>query len=297
MGSTVEVHSFGATDAALGRARERIATLEASWSRFDAASELSRLNARSGGGPVRVGTDLLDAVDAALRLWRATDGCFDPTTLDAIVALGYDETFERVRNRPVVPDTAQQPAEVPGACGVVVDHEAGTITLPAGVRLDLGGLGKGRAADIVAAAMLNDGARGACVSVGGDVSIAGEAPPGGWPVHIADPFDPHLDRWVVPLVGGAVVQSSCLVRRWETRTGTRHHIIDPRTGTSASSGIVAAVVLADEAWWAEGVAKAAIVAGAVKGAAMVERLALGGWLVREDRCVIPVGSVRVRGAA
>jgi thiamine biosynthesis lipoprotein len=87
------------------------------------------------------------------------------------------------------------------------------------------------------------------------------------------------------------------VRRWETRTGTRHHIIDPRTGTSASSGIVAAVVLADEAWWAEGVAKAAIVAGAVKGAAMVERLALGGWLVREDRCVIPVGSVRVRGAA
>lgn len=300
MGTTVDIRAMGAPTSAFEWAVERLGQLEAAWSRFDRASELSLLNAAAGSGAVVVSADLLDVVDAALRLWRATDGYFDPTTHDALVALGYDETFERVRERASCGGAhrhANGAGRVPGATGVIVDHEQSTVLLPDGVHLDLGGVGKGRAADLLAAGMVERGAEGACVSVGGDIAVSGAAPEGGWPVHVADALEPELDRWVLPVYRGAVVQSSCRVRSWGVGDQRRHHIVDPRTGMSAASGITAVVVLADEAWWAEGVAKAAIVAGAVEGAALLRRLARAGWLVRDDGAVIPVGALRVSRAA
>jgi thiamine biosynthesis lipoprotein len=73
----------------------------------------------------------------------------------------------------------------------------------------------------------------------------------------------------------------------------RHHLIDPHTGRPAASGLTAAVVVADEAWWAEGVAKAALIAGPVEGSLMVDRLARGGWLIRDDRSVTVAGRVHI----
>lgn len=306
MGSTVEVFALDADERVLDWARVELAALEASWTRFDPASELCQLNASAGSGPVVVSIPLLDAIDASLRLWRATDGCFDPTTLAALEALGYDSSFDMVRARPVTRTAvvpSGEPAPVssgPGllsALGIVVDHERQTVQLPAGVRLDLGGVGKGLAADRIAVGMVERGASGSCVSVGGDVAVCGVTPDGGWRIGVSDPFEPDRDRWEIPLTRGAVVQSNCLVRSWGPADARRHHIVDPRTGTSADSGVVGAVVVADEAWWAEGVAKAAIVAGAVRGVEMIERLARAGWLVLADGSVVMAGSVGIRRAA
>jgi hypothetical protein len=61
--------------------------------------------------------------------------------------------------------------------------------------------------------------------------------------------------------------------------------------------VAGVVVLAERAWWAEGVAKAALLAGPVEGASLIERLTKGGWIVREDGTVRLVGALAVERAA
>lgn len=236
------------------------------------------------------------AVDAALQLWRATDGWFDPTTLDVLEWSGYDRTFSEVRSGVAGLSRGDRP-RVPSPAGVVVDHERGAITMPRGVRLDLGGVGKGLAADILSAELVLHGAHAACVSIGGDVAVAGTPPDGGWNVPVLDPVRGNRVGWEVPLLSGAIVQSNRFVRTWKTRDEQRNHLINPHTGDCAASGIAAAVVVADRAWWAEGIAKAAVLAGAVEGVALIRRLARGGWLIRDDGSVVLAGAnVRQRAA-
>lgn len=295
MGSTVEIAFVGEPDGAIEYAQRRLHALEGTWSRFDPASELCALNAAAGLGPFPASAELMAAVDAALQLWRATDGWFDPTTIGALEWAGYDRSFERVRAGESAGETGPRP-HVPTPVGVVVDHERSTITVPLGVRLDVGGVGKGLAADILAAELVLLGAQAVCVSVGGDVSVAGEHPDGAWTVPVTDPTHGNRVGWEVPLVEGCIVQSSRSVRSWRSGGADHNHLIDPRSGVCADAGIAAAVVVADRAWWAEGVAKAAVIAGAVEGAALIRRLARAGWLIRDDGRVVLVGSVDRRGA-
>ena len=296
MGSTVQIAVTDAHHGVEAWAATRLAEMERCWSRFDPSSELSLLNARDGSGPQSASERLCEAVDAAVCLWRATDGWFDPTTLDALKDAGYDRTFSQLRGRDV-PGAKRNTEPTPTPSGVVVDHERGSITLPAGVRLDLGGVGKGLAADHLARELVEQGASGACVSVGGDVAVAGVAVDCGWMIPVTSPLDPERVHWNVPLRQGAIVQSSRLVRTWTQGGEARHHLIDPHTGAPSTSSVAGVVVIADRAWWAEGVAKAALLAGPVGGVALIERLATGGWIVRADGTVQLAGALSVERAA
>jgi thiamine biosynthesis lipoprotein len=295
MGSTADILAVEAPRGAVRWAIARLRALERCWSRFDPASELCALNRRAGLGPTAAGADLRLAVARAVRLWHATDGLFDPSVLDALVAAGYDRSF---RDLPARRAVAAPSLPVPSPHGVLVDDDEGTITLPAGVHLDLGGVGKGLAADLVAGGLVALGAHGACVSVGGDVAVAGSPPVGrAWTIPVEDPSSPGQARWQVPLTSGAIAQSTTLLRFWEVGDRTAHHLIDPRAAAPADSGIVATVVVADEAWWAEGVAKAALIAGPVAGPTLIERLAPAGWLLRADGTAQIAGDIAVRSAA
>ena len=146
MGSVVDIVCIGGAANVEQFARARVGDLERVWSRFDPSSELVALNRSGGRGAVPASELLRLAVDSSLHLWRATDGWFDPTTIDVLEWSGYDRSFERVRTR--IQHRVEGPTPVvPTPAGVVVDHERGTITVPEGVRLDLGGVGKGLAAD------------------------------------------------------------------------------------------------------------------------------------------------------
>jgi len=296
MGSSVQIAVTDARHGVEAWAATRLAEMERCWSRFDPSSELSLLNARNGSGPQPASALLCEAVDAAVCLWRATDGWFDPTTLDALEGAGYDRSFTDLRGRDVAA-TSSDNEPVPTPSGVVVDHERGSITLPRGVRLDLGGVGKGLAADHLASEIVERGASSACVSVGGDVAMAGVAPDCGWVIPVTSPLDPDRVHWNVPLRRGAIVQSSRLVRAWTQGGEARHHLIDPHTGAPSTSSAAGVVVIADRAWWAEGVAKAALLAGAVGGVALIERLATGGWIVCGDGTVRLAGGLSVERAA
>jgi len=301
MGSTAHLMVHGADDGCLQRARERLEEMERRWSRFLPDSELCRINA-GAGAPVRVSVDTAEVVRRCIEAWRLTGGLFDPTVLAAVESAGYDRTFEKVSDRP---DSSAPVRATPSpGCGgtrVTVDDLGGTVRLPAGVGIDLGGIGKGYAADQVVYEMRLWGADGACVNLGGDVRVSGTSPDGAdWSVGVADPFgDPHDSHdsddqgdLVVLAVGeGAVATSSRMRRRWRRGDHEMHHLIDPRTGEPARTGLAAVTVVAAEAHWAEILAKSALVAGREAGTRLLEAHGLAALLVTDTGGLVRVGEM------
>jgi thiamine biosynthesis lipoprotein len=128
-------------------------------------------------------------------------------------------------------------ARVAGWQVVELDHDAGTVRVPAGVQLDLGATAKALAADRAAARALAAGpATGVLVNLGGDIATAGDPPPGGWRVRVADNHraGPEDAGPELTIASGGLSTSSTTVRRWRRRGRDAHHIVDPRTGAPAA---------------------------------------------------------------
>ena len=265
--------------------------IESRWSRFRPESELSALNAHAGS-PVFTSADTATVVAMAIEAWRVTGGLFDPTVHDALVASGYDRTFDDIGGAgPSTTSAPDQPATFPGPADIEVDERIGIVVLPPGCHLDLGGIGKGRAADLVIDQLIASGAAGACVDLGGDVRVAGLTVGGGddWVIAVDDPFEPGRDLALLRLAGGAVTTSSSMKRRWSTGSGAAHHLIDPGTGRPAESGLAAVTVVAGAAAWGEVHAKAALIAGVQRGRTLIEDAGMCALLVADDRTVVTAG--------
>lgn len=261
-----------------------VADWERTFTRFHPASELSRVNA-AAGRPVRTSARFREVVQAALAAAEASDGAFDPTVLPALVRLGYDRPFDALVETP--------PAEpVPAGRWRMVRIRDDTVEVPAGSGLDLGGIVKGLAVDAGIRALEAAGVAPALLSGGGDLAVLG-APPGleAWPIQLVE----LPGRPVLGLVRGAVATSGPSRRRWRQGPWLRHHLVDPRTGLPATTGLAAAVVVADRCGRADVAATAAFVLGPDRGAALIEAWGLAGWLVGSDGTVRTAGPVPVLG--
>lgn len=265
-------------------ARSRLAELEQRWSRFRPDSELSGLN-RAAGRWVDLSADTFCLVELAVHAWAATGGLFDPTLLGQLVALGYDRTHTDLAppSEPARPTPAgggrgsdsdpggRHGATTPGRAGprvsrcgdIQLDRESLAVALPPGSAVDPGGIGKGLAADMVATELMARGARGALVELAGDLRIVGDHPHDGpvWTVQVDDPADRGRELFRLGFGDGGIATSSRLQRRWSTADGDRHHLVDPRTGLPSTGEVASAVVATGSAWWAEVLAKAALLAG------------------------------------
>ncbi len=201
--------------------------VDAACSRFRPESELARVN-RAQGAPTSVSPTLMEALGVALGAARATDGLVDPTVGAAMIAIGYDRDIADVP----VAGAAITPVPAGAWRDVVTDPRRGTVTLPAGVQLDLGATAKAWAADMAAARAQAATPGGVLVNLGGDIAVAGEAPAGGWPVGVGDDHAGASDTTVAVGAGG-LATSSTTVRRWRRGGRAVHHIVDPATGLPA----------------------------------------------------------------
>jgi thiamine biosynthesis lipoprotein ApbE len=249
IGTTIRVVVTDATQ--LGQARamlaDDLAALDASCSRFRDDSELIRLEA-SAGRPTRVSPLLAGAIRAALRGARLTGGDVDPTLGRAMEALGYDRDFALL---PAKSDTSQGDSpdrgrvrvsvrHVPSWRQIELDDATGLLTVPAGVRLDLGATAKAWAADQSAQRIARALHCGVLVSLGGDIAVAGDVPAGGWAIRVqdvtGDPLTaPEGPADVVAIRTGGLATSSTTARRWRNGGDVLHHILDPRAGRPADS--------------------------------------------------------------
>lgn len=252
------------TEALLDIAQARIHHLEARWSRFLPTSELSRINA-CAGTRTPVTPETFDLVAAAVDGWNRTGGLFDPTLLASIEWAGYDRSFDELpRDRPERAMSSPPSSSTADAgCGdIELDPESGTLRMPAGLRLDLGGIAKGRDADLVATELVAAGLPGACANLGGDVRMCGTAPGGGaWKVDIQDPTCTTTALALLEIDDGAIVTSTRLRRRWLVDGVEHHHLIDPRTRLPAFKGWAQVSVVAATATEAEVLAKAVFLDG------------------------------------
>ena len=276
MGTTAHVIVHG-DEALLDLAVAEVERLEAAWSRFRPTSEISRLNDRAGEW-VDVSPDTLLLVERAILASVVTEGRYDPTVLGDVIRAGYDRDFALVATRSggsPLPTSALRR----GVDQISVDAARGAVRLPAGTGFDPGGIGKGLAADLVAARLDAEGVAGALVNLGGDLRAIGFGPDGDdWTVDL-DPVASGLPLATISLERGAVATSTTLRRRWELDDEERHHLIDPTTGRPAAGDLVSVSVLAAHGWQAEVLAKAALVAGLEAGTALVERLGADALLV------------------
>jgi len=278
-------------EGALSEARELLARdlaeVDRACSRFREDSELVRANA-CAGTPVRVGTLLADAVRVALDAARSSNGLVDPTLGAHLRAAGYDRTFSLVQERGTWQIRAL-PARKASWGDVGLDDQERMLLIPAGVELDLGATAKAWASDRAAARIAEATGCGVLVSVGGDVSVAGPAPSGGWSIRIADDQAAELDAPgpVVAITTGGLATSGVAVRRWATDQGEAHHLIDPRTGRPAVTPWRTVSVAATSCVAANTVSTAAIVLGEDATAWLLQR-GLPARAARGDGSVLTV---------
>lgn len=231
-------------------------------SRFRADSELVEAN-RLSGTVVRLSRTLHRAVRAALDAAEATDGVVDPTLGAELRAIGYDRTYALVRARAEWRLVAREPPRAAWR-QVELDDEHRLLRTPAGVELDLGATAKALASDVAACLIARETGVGALVSLGGDVAVAGNPPEAGWCVLLSAAHDEPLDGkgQRVTISQGGLATSSTLARRWRTSRGEMHHVLDPRTGLSASTPWATVSVAARTCLHANVASTTAIVLGA-----------------------------------
>jgi len=266
-----------------------LAALDAACSRFRADSELMRLDA-SAGQPTMVSPLLAEAIRAALRGALLTDGDVDPTVGRAMESIGYDRDFASVPAQGGALRISVR--HVPQWRQIELDDAAGLLTVPVGVRLDLGATAKAWAADRSAERIARQLSCGVLVSLGGDIAVAGEVPPGGWSIRVqdvtGDPFTPaEGPAGLIAIREGGLATSSTSARRWQRGGDLMHHILDPRTGSPADSDWRTVSVAAGSALDANIASTAAIIRGR-RATAWLAKLGLPARLVAIDGSVTTI---------
>lgn len=260
-------------------------------SRFRDDSELMQLNA-SAGRPVAVSQELWDVIDAALLAEQQSDGLVTPTLLSELERAGYQRSWDEgwAMNKQIATADQTQPPDSRPMAGlehlIERDAERRMVTLHEGVRLDLGGVAKGWAADRAATLL---GAHGAAlVDAGGDIAVSAPLANGErWPIGVSNPFAPAVDVDVLLIERGGVATSGRDYRRWQREGAWLHHIIDPRTGKPAQTDVLSASVVAPTASRAEVAAKVALILGSVAGKQWIEAQPdLAALLILEDGQII-----------
>ena len=301
-------HSFGVADwPALGTTAQLVVTdaaglldacdavervlldIDLAASRFRSDSELSLLNAAAGEW-VAVSPLFACALRIAIDAAEWTGGLVDPTVGGVLVDAGYDRTFQAV-----APDGPRVVAirDVPGATALELDEGGARARVRNGALVDLGATAKALAADIAATAAVEAAGGGVLVSLGGDISVAGTAPAGGWPITVTDrsdlslPADDGLSE-AVAIDGGGIATSSTRARRWRRGGSELHHLIDPRRGAPAAGPWRTVSVIAPTCVLANTASTAAVIAGPAAPGWLRDR-DLAARLVSHDGAVTYVG--------
>ncbi len=277
MGTVVTFHvvgtglrDSGAREDAVARAADWFRCIEHACSRFDPASELRQLSARTGV-PTPVSAMLFEAIRFALAIAEETGGAFDPTVGASVEAMGFDTDF---RSGTVTQsDASRRDADFRD---VLLDTDARTVLLRRPLTFDLGAIAKGLAIDVAARELR--AFENFAIDAGGDLYLAGcnaEGRP--WSIGIRHPHIAHETIETVHLSNKAICTSGDYERR-SHRSATDHHIVDGRSRATATA-LASATVVAESAMVADAFATAAFILGPIEGLRLLERHGLDGLLI------------------
>ncbi len=282
---------------ALENAEKELHTLDESvLSRTAEGSELFALNAANGETVSYAADDPLpQLIETALAISEATGGAFDPTLAPVLDAWGFTKDTRRV---PPADELAALLAHTGrGKVALEKTAEGESVTLLDGAQLDLGGIAKGYAADLLRAQLEKEGVASAALDLGGDVFVMGKKSDGSdWRIAVKDPGDTESYLGIVAASDAFIVTSGVYERYFEENGVRYHHILDPRTGCPAESGLVSVTVVCKNGAWADALSTACFVLGTDKALALRDELAAQGngfelILVTDDGRVLYTGGL------
>lgn len=271
MGTVVTITVAGLADEdanrAMSAAFEEIRRLEGVLTFFSEDSDLGRINAAAGAREVLVSAETIEVLAEALRISDRSGGAFDPTIGPLVSLWGFE-----VKDRFVPPkEEIERARTLVNWRNMSVDPNLRTVRLERkGMKVDLGGIAKGYAADRAAETLRRHGVSSALVAVAGDIRALGEKAPGvAWHVGIQHPREPGAVLGSLRIADRSVSTSGDY-ERYFIKDGIRyHHILDPATGRPAAASR-SATVLAPTTILSDALSTAAFVLGPEKGIGLVQ---------------------------
>lgn len=225
---------------ALDESTELIETAESLWSVTDQASEIHQAN-HSGGQPVSVSEETAALISFALEMAKQTNGALDPTIYPVLMAWGFTTDSKQVPSQQQI-DTLLEQVDY-----TKIQLEGTTLTVPEGMQLDLGAVGKGYTADLVAEVLRKHGITSALISLGGNIHAIGSKPDGSdWRIGIRAPWESG-NLGILKISDAAVVTSGGYENYFEDDAGNVYwHILNPATGYPADSGVQSMLIVGPE---------------------------------------------------
>ena len=273
-------------DRAVQAAFDEIKRLEQLLSTWRSDSELSQVNAEAGHQPVQVSRETVELVVRSIEMTQLTNGGFNIAVGPAMDAWSFTE-----RQRIPTGEELQRLKPLVDGTNIQINKQLRTIYLPReGMRIDVGGIGKGYAADRAVEQMKQAGAQGGVVALSGDIKTFGVLPDrNGFPVGIRHPREEGALIAMIDLKDEAISTAGDYERFFE-RDGVRyHHILDPRTLRPART-CQSVTVIAKEGTVADGLDTGIFVLGPEQGMALVERLPDVEAIIIDDKGKMTVSS-------
>jgi thiamine biosynthesis lipoprotein len=274
MGTRFRVVMYAPDEATASKAVKaafaRVKQLDDIMSDYKPASELMQLCKKAGGPPVHVSDELFYVLEKAQELSKRTDGAFD-VSVGPVVRL-----WRIARKAQRLPDADELKAALPlvGYKNIVLDPKTKSVRLlKEGMRLDLGGIGKGYAADEAVKVLREQGLTRVLVAAGGDI-VVGDAPPGekGWRVGIMPLNDPQKKPTRFLTLDNSAVSTSGDAEQYVEIEGKRYsHIVDPKTGIGIL-GPFSVTVTARRGIDSDRLTKVAVVMGPEKGMPILDAM-------------------------
>lgn len=256
MNTAMNITAYGANaQDAITKSISYINALEADISRTRETSDIYAVN-HAEGKTVTVSEQTADVLRNALELAQETEGYFDPTIapLSDLWGIGTEDA--------AVPTQEEIDAVLPLVDDTRVKLDGTEVTIPADMQIDLGGIGKGYAADHVAEILRDADVEHATISLGGNVYAVGSKDKGlPWTVGITNPDEPG--SWFAALkVSDTSIVTSGDYERYFEQDGKRYcHIFDPKTGYPAETDLRSVTVVSADSTSADAYTTALFVMG------------------------------------
>lgn len=283
MGTIVQQRIYTTQEDCTGDILALITDLEnSSLSRRVETSEIGKLNRAAGDSYVVVSTFLADTLTKLKTLYADSDGALD-VSIGALIEL-WDIDARAGSTLYTLPEKTEIERALSLSGFDRVEIKGDAVKLPEGMILDPGAIGKGMACDVVREYLEENSVQAAVISVGGSVLTYGEKPDGSaFKVGIVNPFATDENIGFLTLTGSVCVSTSGDYERYVEADGVRyHHIMDPRTGYPAESGIKSVTVVSESGFLSDALSTACFVMGEERGIELVNQYGAEALLIRDD---------------
>jgi thiamine biosynthesis lipoprotein len=252
---------------------KNVKDFEIKFSRFLDSSELSKLN-KSTENKIYASKEMVKLLSIAKSFYKKTNKIFDPTILNILEEIGYDKSFEFIKDHNLGKNSKKNTDSSVSFDDLKINTKDNTITKPKEMKLDLGGMGKGYIVDNIVKKLYSSNYNNFWISIGGDIFLSGKDEKGNdWEIGIQNPLKHDQDLLKIRCTNKntAIATSGITKRKWGDIKNKFHHIIDPRTKASVKNDILSVTVISNNTTKADIFAKTVLILGKEKGIEFINK--------------------------